>query len=70
MDSSRYKNGALLLLILFIALGMRLWHYTGPIGSDDTWYYLGAHEIYEGTYEPGDHYWKTRYGKLVPIAVS
>jgi 4-amino-4-deoxy-L-arabinose transferase-like glycosyltransferase len=70
LDSSRYKNGALLLLILLIALGMRLWHYTGPIGSDDTWYYLGAHEIYEGTYEPGDNYWKTRYGMLVPIAVS
>ena len=70
MKSERFKNSILLLLIILLALAVRLRHYTGPIGSDDTWYYLGAYEIHEGSYEPGDNYWKTRYGMLLPIAAS
>jgi len=66
----RFQNAILLSLIILLALGVRLYHYTGPIGSDDTWYYLGAYEMYDGTYEPGDNYWKTRYGMLLPIAAS
>lgn len=70
MKLSRRQNAVLLCLIILLALAIRLRHYTGPIGSDDTWYYLGAHEIYEGSYEPGNNYWKTRYGMLLPIAAS
>lgn len=70
MRSERFKNTILLLLIILLALAVRLRYYTGPIGSDDTWYYLGAYEIHEGTYEPGNNYWKTRYGMLLPIAAS
>ena len=70
MKWSRYGNAILLCLIILLALYVRLRHYTGPIGSDDTWYYLAAHEIYEGVYEPADNYWRTRYGMLLPIAAS
>jgi 4-amino-4-deoxy-L-arabinose transferase-like glycosyltransferase len=70
LKSERFKNTILLLLIILLALVVRFRHYTGPIGSDDTWYYLGAYEIHEGSYEPGDNYWRTRYGMLLPIAAS
>jgi 4-amino-4-deoxy-L-arabinose transferase-like glycosyltransferase len=70
LKSERFKNTILLLFIILLALGVRLRHYTGPIGSDDTWYYLGAYEILDGSYEPGDDYWRTRYGMLLPIAAS
>ncbi len=70
MKLPRFSNGALLCLIVFMALAVRLAYYTGPIGSDDTWYYLGAYEIYDGSYEPTNNYWKTRYGMLLPIAAS
>jgi len=67
---SRFANAIFLFLIIILALGVRLRHYTGPVGSDDTWYYLGAYEIYEGTYHPADNYWRTRYGMLLPILAS
>ena len=70
MKWSRYGNAILLCLIILLALAVRLRHYTGPIGSDDTSYYLRAYEIYDGTYEPTGNYWRTRYGMLLPIAAS
>jgi len=63
-------NVILLFLIVLLALGLRVFCYTGPIGSDDNSYYLGAYEIHEGTYQPSNNYWKTRYGMLLPIALS
>ena len=70
MKLSRYQNAILLCLIILLALALRLWHYTGPIGSDDNAYTLGAYEILDGTYEPGTNYWKLRYGMVLPIAAS
>ena len=70
MKLTRHQNAILLGLIILLALALRLWHYTGPIGSDDTSYFLGAYEIVDGTYEPGTNYWKLRYGMTLPIAAS
>ncbi len=70
MRYPRSANALALPLLIVLALALRLLFYTGPIGSDDHDYYLGAHEIYEGIYHPADNYWKTRYGMLLPIAVS
>ena len=64
------RNAILLFLIVLLALGLRIFCYTGPIGSDDNSYYIGAYEIHEGTYQPTSNYWKTRYGMLLPIAAS
>jgi 4-amino-4-deoxy-L-arabinose transferase-like glycosyltransferase len=60
----------LLVFILLLALGLRIAHYTGPIGSDDQDYYLAAYDIYQGHYQPSDNYWKNRFGMVLPIAAS
>lgn len=65
-----FAHAIILSIILVTALALRLLCYTGPIGSDDHDYYLGAYEIHQGTYEPSDKYWKNRYGMLLPIALS
>ena len=39
---TRHQNAILLGLIIVLGLALRLWHYTGPIGSDDSHYYLAA----------------------------
>ena len=62
-----HANLILLGLIILLALALRIGWYTGPIGSDDNHYLVGAYEIYDGTYHPADNYWKTRYGMLLPI---
>jgi 4-amino-4-deoxy-L-arabinose transferase-like glycosyltransferase len=61
---------ALLCLILLLALGLRIAHYTGPIGSDDHDYYLAAYNIYSGEYEASDSYFKNRFAMILPIAAS
>ena len=67
MSRSSLANVILLFLIVLLALGLRIFCYTGPIGSDDNSYYIGAYEIHEGTYQPSNNYWNTRYGMLLPI---
>ncbi|MBI5115434.1 glycosyltransferase family 39 protein [Candidatus Poribacteria bacterium] len=70
MKYPRFANAVAFPLVILIALAMRLLFYTGPIGSDDHDYYLGAYEVYKGTYHPSDNYWKNRFGMLLPIAAS
>ncbi|RJP21714.1 MAG: phospholipid carrier-dependent glycosyltransferase [Candidatus Abyssobacteria bacterium SURF_5] len=60
----------LLSLILLLALLLRIWHYTGPIGSDDHDYYLAAYDIYQGAYQPTENYWKNRFAMILPITAS
>jgi 4-amino-4-deoxy-L-arabinose transferase-like glycosyltransferase len=57
-------------LIIAVALAVRAWCYTGPIGSDDHDYYLAAYEMHKGEYQPSEKYWKNRYGMILPIAAA
>lgn len=68
MRQPPYANVILLGLIVLLALALRVGWYTGPIGSDDNSYCIGAYETYDGAYHPADNYWKTRYGMLLPMA--